>query len=102
MKGTHIRFAMLKERINHSLFQAKAGSYTDFGQTSGYFSVSYLLLRSSILWQATVGLHLCWRLLDIHRKVWLSLLWGHCCFLLGPDAHKILFVPSKSLFPQSY
>ena len=54
------------------------------------------------LWQATVGLHLCWRLLDIHRKVWLSLLWGHCCFLLGPDAHKILFVPSKSLFPQSY
>ena len=29
------------------------------------------------------------------------LLWGHCPFLLGPGAHKILFVPSKSLFPQS-
>ena len=28
-----------------------------------------------------------------------SLLWGHCSFLLGPGAHKILFVPSKSLFP---
>ena len=28
-------------------------------------------------------------------------LWGHCTFLLGPGAHKILFVPSKSLFPQS-
>ena len=26
---------------------------------------------------------------------------GHCSFLLGPDAHKLLFVPSKSLFPQS-
>ena len=30
-----------------------------------------------------------------------SLLWGHCSFLLGPGAHKVLFVPSKSLFPQS-
>ena len=28
-------------------------------------------------------------------------LWGHCSFLLGPGAHKLLFVPSKSLFPQS-
>ena len=54
------------------------------------------------LWQATVGLHLCWSLLDTHKEVLLSLLWGHCCFLLGPGAHKILFVPSKSLFPQSY
>ena len=30
-----------------------------------------------------------------------SLLWGHCPFLLGPGVHKALFVPSKSLFPQS-
>ena len=29
-----------------------------------------------------------------------SLLWGHYSFLLGPGAHKVLFVPSKSLFPQ--
>ena len=34
-------------------------------------------------------------------QVWVSLLWGHCSFLLGPCAHKVLFVPSKSLFPQS-
>ena len=27
------------------------------------------------------------------------LLWGHCSFLLGSGAHKVLFVPSKSLFP---
>ena len=27
---------------------------------------------------------------------------GHCSFLLGPGVHKILFMPSKSLFPQSY
>ena len=39
--------------------------------------------------------------LDTHRQVWVRLLWGHCSFLLGPGAHKILFVPSKSLFPQS-
>ena len=37
----------------------------------------------------------------IHRQVWLSLLWGHCSFPLAHGAHKVLFVPSKSLFPQS-
>ena len=41
------------------------------------------------------------RLLDTHRQVWVSLLWGHCSFLLGPGAHKVLFVPSKLLFPPS-
>ena len=50
--------------------------------------------------QATVYLHLLQRHLDTHRQVWVSLLWGHCSFLLGSAAHKVLFVPSKSLFPQ--
>ena len=36
---------------------------------------------------------------DIHGQVWVNLLWGHCSFLLGPGAHKVLFVLSKSLFP---
>ena len=36
-----------------------------------------------------------------HRQVWVSLLWGHCSLLLGPGVHKVLFAPSKSLFPQS-
>ena len=35
------------------------------------------------------------------RQVWLSLLWHHCSILLDPGAHKVLFVPSKSLCPQS-
>ena len=26
-------------------------------------------------------------------QVWVSLLWGHCSFLLGPGVHEILFVP---------
>ena len=45
--------------------------------------------------------HLHQRLLDTRRQVWLSLLWGHCSFLLAADVHKALFVPSKSLFPWS-
>ena len=39
--------------------------------------------------------------LDTHGQVWVSLLWGHCSFLLGPGVHKVLFVPSKTLFLQS-
>ena len=53
------------------------------------------------LQQATADPHLCQRLLDTHGQVWVSLLCGHCSFLLCPGAHKVLFVPSKSLFPQS-
>ena len=49
--------------------------------------------------QATVNPHLHQKLLNPHEKVWISLLQGHCFFLLGPGAHKVLFVPSKSLFP---
>ena len=41
------------------------------------------------------------RLLDTHGQVWVTLFWGHWSFLLGPGVHKVLFVPSKSLFPQS-
>ena len=61
-------------------------------------------LRHSVpptLQQATADPRLCQRLLDTHRQVWVSLLWGHCSFVLGPGVHKLLFVPSKSLFPQS-
>ena len=53
------------------------------------------------LHQATADLCLPCRLLDTQGQVWVSLLWGHWSFLLGPDVHKVLFVPSKSLFPQS-
>ena len=53
------------------------------------------------LLQAPTNLHLRQRLLDTPGEVWVSLLCGHCSFLLGPGEHKFLFVPSKSLFPQS-
>ena len=53
------------------------------------------------LQQATIDPCLCQRLLDTYRPVWVSLLCGQCSLLLGPDVHKVLFVPFKSLFPQS-
>ena len=53
------------------------------------------------LQQATTNPRLQWRLLDTHGQVWVSLLWGQCSFLLGPGAYSVLYVPSKSLFPQS-
>ena len=58
-------------------------------------------LSAPTLQQATANPCLCQRRQDTHRQVWVSFLWGHCSFLLGPGAHRVLFVPSKSLFPQS-
>ena len=34
-------------------------------------------------------------------EVWARLSCSHCSFLLGPGTHKVLSVPSQSLFPQS-
>ena len=60
-----------------------------------------VVFSSPTLQQATVDPCLCQRILDTFGEVWVSLLWGHCFFLLGPCLHKVLSVPSKSLFPQS-
>ena len=62
----------------------------------------YTMLHSMppTLQQAMDDPRLHWRLLDSYGQVWVSLLWGHCSFLLGPGAHTVLFVPSKSLCPQ--
>ena len=54
----------------------------------------------SALHQATANPRLRQRFLDTHGQVWVSLLWSHCSFLLGPGAHEALFVPTKSLFPR--
>ena len=82
---------------------------TDCGGNSGLVLMCGAMLSKSLIQFSVDGRgcvcpqttpHL-WRLLDTHRQVWVSLLWGHCSFLLGPVAHKVLSVPSKSLFPQS-
>ena len=56
-------------------------------------------LSDPALQQATTNPGLCRRLLDTPGQVRVSPLWGHCCFLLGPGAHKVLSVPFQSLFP---
>ena len=63
----------------------------------------HVLLRSvaQTLQQATTNPCLYWRLLDTLGQVWVSLMWSQCSFLLCLSAHKVLFVPSKSLFSQS-
>ena len=60
----------------------------------------HVLLHSvpPALHQATANLRLCQRLPDTHRQVWVSLLWGHCSFLLGLGAHKVLFALQESIF----
>ena len=54
------------------------------------------------LQQATANPHLHWRLLVTPRPVLVSLSWSHCSFLLDPGMHKVLFVPSKSLFDSTH
>ena len=45
------------------------------------------------LQQATTNWHLCQRLLDTQGQIWVSLLWGHCSFLLGPGVQKVSISP---------
>ena len=61
----------------------------------------HVLLHSQppALQQATPYPSLCWRVLDNHRQVWFSLLWGHCSFLLGPEHTRFIFCPSRVFFP---
>ena len=58
----------------------------------------YVLLHSVLptLAQATPDPCVCWRLLDTHRQVWVSLLWGHCSFLLGPGAQGSVYAHQES------
>ena len=51
------------------------------------------------LQQATADPRLHQRLLDTPGQGWVNLSWGHCSFLLGPGARKVLIVPAKSFFP---
>ena len=59
-----------------------------------------LHLAPSTLEQATINPCLHWTFLDTHRKVWVSLLWDHCSFLLGPGAHtRFCLCPPRVYFP---
>ena len=51
------------------------------------------------LQQATVNPHIHWKLLDTHGQVWVSLLWGHCSFVLGPGAQGSVCALQESVSP---
>ena len=77
------------------------------GNNSKVMAISFKRTLPTLLYSVPLTLHqatvepcLHWRLLDTHRQVWFSILWGHCSFLLAPGVHKVLFVPSNSLFSQ--
>ena len=53
------------------------------------------------LQQATGDPRLYWGLLDTHGQVWISLLWGHCFFLLSPGVQKVLFCALQESVSQS-
>ena len=61
----------------------------------------HALLHSVLLalQQAPADPCLCWRLLDTHGQVWVSLLWGHCSFLLGPGVYKVVCALQESVSP---
>ena len=51
------------------------------------------------LQQATTDPRFCCRFLDTHGQVWVSLLWGHCSFLLGPGAQGFVCALQESVSP---
>ena len=59
----------------------------------------HVLLHSvpPTLQQATTNPRLCWRLLDTARQASVSLLWGHCSFLLDSGAHKVVCALQESV-----
>ena len=59
----------------------------------------HVLLHSvpPTLQQATTDPRPHWRLLATHRQVWVSLLWGHCSFLLGPGAQGSVSAHQESI-----
>ena len=81
-----------------------------FGLRSNYDGVMKVILTSLkrtcallysvllTLQQATVDPCLHQRLLDTHRQVWFSVLWGHCSFLLAPGEDKLQNNYTKEIF----
>ena len=68
---------------------------TSFKRTQAHAVV----LSAPAMQQATVNPHLHERLLDTHREVWLSLLLGHCSFLLAPGVQKAVCALEESVSP---
>ena len=66
-----------------------------------YFKTSHACTATLTASNPAAGHHQPMPLLETpghSQQVWVSLLWGHCSFLLGPGAQGFV-VPSKRLFP---
>ena len=94
-------FATVQEFLSHQLCSGANEDHLQKDLCHKPRLPGLLLPDCLSLWQAAADPCLCWTLLDTHRQVWISLLWSHCSFLLSSGVHTVLFVPSKSLFPQS-
>ena len=94
-----IQFSVDRQGCLPSLLFDLRPNYVVDKEDNGDFPHKVLLLCAPNPAEATTNPWLCWRLPDTHGQVCVSLLRGHCSFLLDPGAHKVLFVPSKSLFP---
>ena len=95
-----IQFSVDRQGCLPSLLFDLRPNYVVDKEDNGDFPHKVLLLCAPNPAEATTNPWLCWRLPDTHGQVCVSLLRGHCSFLLDPGAHKVLFVPSMSLFPQ--
>ena len=70
-------------------------TYASMPHFPGLLQSVSLTLRRPLLVHASAGDSWARRLLSTHRRVCLSLSWGHCSFLLGPGAHKVCFCPPR-------
>ena len=69
---------------------------------ANFFRRSHKTLLHSVslsLQKVSVNPCLCQRLLDIHGQVWVSLLWGHCSFLLALVSTRVSLCPPLVCFP---
>ena len=55
----------------------------------------------TLQWAKTADSGLCWRLLDTHRQVWVSLLWGPCSFPWVLVYTRFCLCPPRVCFPKS-
>ena len=71
------------------------------GNVTSFKGPMHALLHSGplTLQQATADPRLRQRLLDTLGQVWVSLLWGHCSFLLGPGAQGSVYALPESVSP---
>ena len=91
-------WAMREARLLFDLRTNCSGGDEDNGPPSKGPMHALLYSVPMTLQQATASPCLHRRLLDTHRQVWVSLLWDHCSFLLGPGVTRFCLCPPRVCF----